>query len=550
MKTAELGELEKDRDRKKGFISGALVLSFSTLLVKIIGLAVKIPMLSLLGAQGMGYFNSAYEIYALLCTVATAGLPIALSMLISQAREQGNAAQLKRTYRVSLWIFFGFGALGTLAMALFADGIAAYIENADAYYSILAIAPSLLFVCVASALRGYFQGFCNMLPTALSQLIEAIAKLLLGVLFVMRAKEMGCSLPVCAAAAVLGISIGTLLSVMYLYITKRIRAHRMLLADKCRARALSFSATAKNLISIAFPITLGALVIGMTRIIDMTLIMKRLQDIGYSREYANEIFGSYTTLAVPVFSLLPSLIAPISLSLVPQISAAIERGDGGTQSYVLSSSMRLTVLFAMPASFGVACYAPQILSLLFANEAHSVSLAAPQLSFLGPSILFSCIITTSNAMLQSYRKTSKPIISMAAGTAVKLVFGVLLIGDARVGALGAPLSTLLCNITITAMNVYYLNKYLPRTEGVWKIFGKPFLCSVAMMLASLSAFRLVLVSGEGEKVAFFAALTVAVVAYLALSLVSGALSREDIMMLPAGERIINKFGKKQKTNKF
>ena len=150
-------------------MSGVIVLSLSTLIVKVIGLAYKIPMMSLLGAEGMGYFNSAYEIYALLCVISTAGLPVALSMLISAAAERGARRQTKKIYRTAMWTFVVLGALGCLFMTLFAEKLSLFIENPDATASIVAIAPALFFVCVASAVRGYFQGFCRMSPTAISQ---------------------------------------------------------------------------------------------------------------------------------------------------------------------------------------------------------------------------------------------------------------------------------------------------------------------------------------------------------------------------------------------
>ena len=154
----------------QGFMSGVLVLSVSTILVKIIGLAVKIPLLSILGAEGMGYFNSAYEIYALLCVISTAGLPVALSILVSSSLARNDFCGAATAYRSAKRIFFVFGALGMVFMLFFAKILAAGIGNEGAFYCITAIAPALLFICLASAVRGYCQGFGNMKPTAVSQL--------------------------------------------------------------------------------------------------------------------------------------------------------------------------------------------------------------------------------------------------------------------------------------------------------------------------------------------------------------------------------------------
>ena len=204
-----------------GFISGVFILSLSTLIVKIIGLAFKIPMLSLLGMEGMGYFNSAYEIYALLCVVSTAGLPVALSILISSSRAINDNLGIVKAYRAAITVFFALGVVGATVMLVFAGPLSSAIGNDDAFYCIIAIAPALFFICLASAIRGYCQGFEDMKPTAISQLIEAIAKLALGILFATLGIKKGFSVPIISALAVLGITVGTALSLLYLFFARK-----------------------------------------------------------------------------------------------------------------------------------------------------------------------------------------------------------------------------------------------------------------------------------------------------------------------------------------
>ena len=530
------GEEKTAKKNGKGFVSGVLMLSLSTFIVKVIGLAYKIPMMSLLGAQGMGYFNSAYEIYALLCVISTAGLPVALSILISADAEGGRWRRIERIYRTAMTLFAVIGGAGSLFMLLFAERISAFIENTNAAGCIIAIAPALLFVCVASAVRGYFQGLCRMTPTAVSQLIEAMGKLILGVSFARLAIDRGYGIPVASAFAVVGLSLGTLLSAVYLLILKAIGNKRTSreTRDSCGAGKLNILGT---LVRIAVPITLSSAVLGVTRVIDMALIMRRLQDIGYTSVGANSVYGAYTTLAVPIFGLVPSLITPISLALVPRLSSAIEKGSAAAQSEVVSSSLRMTVLLSMPASVGVAVYSRPILELLFSSQREAIDTSAPLLSLLGISILFSCVITTANAILQSYRQTSKPIISMALGALVKVVSAYLLIGVPSIGVWGAPISTLLCNITVTAIDVYYICKYVPRVESIVDLYARPLGASLAMMVISFAVFASISYLTEATTVAFIAALLAAVAAYFVLALLFGAVRREDILMLPFGEKI-------------
>ena len=257
-----------EKRQRDGFFSGVLLLSASTMLVKVIGLACKIPLIAVLGAEGMGYFNSAFEIFALLCTLATTGFPVAMSVLISAARQKGREEEIAKIFRTSTRFLFALGALGTLLMFFFSRSIATAIGNDDASFCIVAISPALLCVCLSCAIRGYFQGYDRMGPTALSQLIEAVGKLCFGVLFAAIAIRNGKSTAVAAAYSIFGLTIGTLISTLYLWILKLVGGKR---------RPIGFCADAKRrstlmpLLRMAFPITVSAALLGLARMIDMAL---------------------------------------------------------------------------------------------------------------------------------------------------------------------------------------------------------------------------------------------------------------------------------------
>ena len=469
-------------------MSGVLVLSISTIVVKIMGLAVKIPMLKILGAEGMGYFNSAVEIYALLCVISTAGLPVALSMLISESRERGDSRAVQRVYKSALSLFIAIGVVGSGVMFIFSKQIAALVGNPKAALCIMAISPAVLLICFCSAIRGYFQGFENMMPTAVSQLIEAMGKLFLGVGFGFVALEAGAELHFAAAMSVLGLTLGILISSIYLSVKKLTDRYKV---TKNSKTSYIKGGAVNTLLKIALPITVSSAILSLCRIIDMALILRRLQSVGVSAMEANRIYGSYTTLAVPVFALVPSLITPISLSLVPRLSSAIERGDGDSQADVTDRSQRLTVLLSMPASMGIALYSKPILSLLFSGQDEAINIASPLLSLLGISVVFSGLITTTNAVLQSYRQTVRPIISMAIGSVVKIVLAYILIGIPEIGVYGAPISTLACNITITVINFAFLGKKLPKSEknsSMGQMLVRPFFSSLCAIVISYVAY--------------------------------------------------------------
>ena len=531
----------------RSFISGVLLLSLSTVAVKVIGLAFKIPMLSLLGTDGMGYFNSAYEIYALLCVIATAGLPTALSMLISSARAKGEGERIRKTFRSALALFAAIGMIGSAVMALFSQRLAEAIGNPDARLSIIAIAPTLLIICISSAIRGYAQGFEYMSPTALSQLMEAAGKLAFGVIFARLALERGLALPTVAAFAVAGIGVGAAISLVYLLAAMGSKKIKRQLNDCTAECSIRIKSSLRELVSVALPITLGSAVIGLTRIIDMTQIMRGLQDIGVSADESNRIYGAYTTLALPVFSLVPSLIAPISMALVPGLSAAIARRDRAGERSVTESSLRYTSLLATPASFALALYSEPILRIIFPSQRDAIELCAPLLSMLGGSVLFSCLMTTTNALLQSYRKQRLPIISMSLGVALKLVSTYALVRTDSIGVMGAPIGSLICNIAVTYLNLYFLWKYAGvRIETFGTLVG-PLLASLVSVGGGFALYRFLLTRTVSTLLPFGVAVFVSVFAYIAIALMLGCITEQDIRLLPVGARIVHMKKDKNKT---
>ncbi len=520
---------------KKVFVSGVFTLTLSTILVKVIGLLYKIPMLSYLGSEGMGYFHSAYEIYALFCIIATAGLPVALSVLISSALADEHTGQVQHIWRVSFRVFFAVGAIGTAMMWLLARPICVWIKSDAAYESILSIAPTVFFVCISSALRGFFQGHQRMLPTALSQLIEALGKLIFGLTFARWAYLSGAPTPTVAAAAGWGLTLGTAVSTFYLIIEKGRTK------DKEKARNAMIHPVQKKeilhrLAALAVPMTLGASMVSLTKLIDMTMILRRLQSIGYSEIRANEAYGSYTTLALSVFALLPTLLNSISLPLVPMLASAIAEQNREKEGRMIELSYRITAFFAIPSALVISAFSRPILLLLFGNEPQAVEIAAPLLSGLGVSVFLSCMITATNSVLHAYRIVKRPIFSMLVGSIVKLITAYFLIGNLQVGLMGAPISTFFCNAAIVLLNLWFAAPFCKHISYK-RLFLSPLLLSLASVGIAYGIY-LYLEGAVGQNtLVTLSTLALAGGTYLLLGCLFGVFGEEDICALPMGERL-------------
>jgi len=528
--TALSGSKEK---KTKSFIGGVAVLTASTAVVKIIGLFYKIPMIYLVGVEGMAYFLAAYHIYTLLFTLSTAGLPIAVSILVSRCRASGNFAGGESVYRIASLLFTTVGAIFTAVLYACAEPIASLIDIKEAADCIRAVAPSLLFVSMGSAVKGYFQGCQNMRPTAVSQIIESVGKLGLGLLFTKLAISRGMPLPKIAAAAIMGLSAGVIISTLYLF------ACRM----KTKKENYSFGSEysgrkiLKELLAISAPITVGSAVISITSLIDTALISSRLQSAGYASSVANAMYSSYGNLSIPIFNLIPAFMAPIAISMAPTVADAASRGDKNKERQLLDSSFKLCGMIAIPSSVGIAVFSNEILKLIFPSEINATSVAAPLLTLLGPAVFFSCLITLTNAALQAYGKASRPIISMAVGAILKMIAEYVLVGDPRVGIFGAPISTLICDVCIVAFNMYYMGKYTCGTGKLSGLFGKSFVSAViSSLIVSLFAMVLLKQSSIGKYIVLPVVVTDAFL-YLLLIIKTGALNKQEVELLPSGRKI-------------
>ena len=534
-----VGGGSKTKKSTKLFFSGILVLTVSNLLMKAIGLLFKIPLNHVVGDTGMGYFNSAYAIYVTFFMISTAGLPMAVALLISESRAKGNIKQVKRIFNVSVVLFFIIGVVGMCAMMFGSKAFSALMKSEPTYLCIMAIAPTLFFICISSAIRGFFQGYQQMIPTAISQLIESLCKLLVGIMMAMWSISAGYEIHETAAFTVLGLTVGAALGMVFLVISKMIfkeskyNEEFVQLSDDEQITE-PVKVILKRLVIIAIPITLSASLLSLANFIDAIIVQSRLQAAGMTQLEATTVFGNYTTLAVPMFNLPPALIYPISYSIIPMIRATMVAGDKVRAKLIMESSLRVAVLIAVPSALGLSALSKPILNLFYTSK--SVEMAAPLLSILALSVFFLCILSVTNAILQACGHERKPIISMVVGAVVKLVSSYILIGIPGVGIYGTPISTFLCYLTVTSINFYFVAKYVGIIPKVRSVFVRPFAAAVLCMITAVGAYALFEKLHPG-RLATLAAIAIAVAVYAVLIFVFKAISKEDVLLLPKGKKI-------------
>jgi len=419
-------------------IGGTFSLTLSTIIVKLLGLIYKIPLSAILGDEGMGYFNSAYTVFAFFYLLCTAGVPKAVMILVSEANARGRSFEVKKIVRISSLTFLTFGIIFTTLFIVFSVPLSTLIGNSKSAATMVAIAPSIIFVALSGVIRGYLSANTRLLDIAVSQIIEGVGKLVFGLVFAEVGRRLSLPLEIISAFTILGVSLGAIFGLIYLLLCYKSRVKKE--PDKEQGGEGAYI-IAKRLLSISIPITLSASVMSITNIIDLGLIMRSLCEIGYTENQASALYGNYTTLAVPMINLAISLITPISVAFLPSFTSCILKDDHRSLIEAQKSSLAFTAFVSAPITIGLMIFPKEILDLLFKNSETNVGAAL--LTVLLPSIFFSSLLVNVNTVLEAAGKVKTPLVSMILGSIVKVLISNYLITQTDLGVIGAPVGTVI-----------------------------------------------------------------------------------------------------------
>ena len=520
--------------KKQTFLHGTVLLALATAIVKVIGALYKIPLNAIIGKQGFSYFNTAYEIYAVLLMVSTAGLPVAMSRMISQSSSLRHYNQVRKVYSTARTLFLILGLTGSLLMTVFCRQLADFLNQPDAWAAIGALGPAVFLICLMSTYRGFFQGQGNMIPTSVSQVLEAAAKLIVGMAAALILLKMTRSIPFAAAGAIFGVTVSCLVSALYLWAKFRKSYQELPRTDE---EAMSFGQTAKGLLFIAIPITIGSAGLQILTMLETKIYMGQLLSQGISQIQADGMKGVYN-MTQTIFNMPCAFITPITISIIPAITAHLTQCNDQGAKETEESAVRIMGLIAMPCAFGLAVLAGPVTGLLGGYRGEDLILSTRLMTVLGITIIFNAIVLVTTAMLQAHGFVNRPVINMFLGGILKLVAVYILTGNPHIGILGTPLGTLICYVAISLLNVMTLRHVVKTPPKFGWNLVRPLLSAAIMgIFVWISWFGLVKL-GIGSRLILCAApVLVGVVVYCAAVYKLKVLTRADCLLLPKGEKI-------------
>lgn len=556
--------MAKER-KNQSLLSGALILVVATVIVKLISAIYKIPITNYIGGTGMGYYTTAYKIYLPIWSISMAGLPVAVSKLISENMALGKYNNVKSIFKVSLKAFLVTGTAGTLLLAAIAYPYVKYVAKApEALPVILCIAPAILICCIMSAYRGYYEGMRNMLPTAISQVTESLVKLVFGLSFTYLAIKYCAShsitqpevmYPIEASAAILGVTAGTLGSQIYLFIKMKkdgygFSEEELFLAPK----ADSDKKILNTLISLAIPIVFTSLISNVATLIDAATVQNRLavavaagediirkmypyipQGTDKLNVYLYGCFDVDETLR----NMVPQITLTLGVSSLPALAQYWAVNDRKNIKISIESVMRICMLIAMPAGIGMAALAKPILQLLYGSKQPDIPFMCEDiLVIFGFSLFLYALSSPITTLLQAIGKAKIPAISFGCACAVKIALNYFLVGMPQFNIKGAAISTVACYSISVIVNLIFLLKYTKVKINALSVAVKPTVAAICSGAAAWGVNK-ILLSKElfSANIITIIAIISAVIVYVAVLLFIKALSKEDVLMLPAGEKI-------------
>ena len=530
---------------KDKFLKGALILTIAGFTVKVIGSVNRIILSRLLGGEGIGLYQMAYPIYLLMLSVCSAGVPIAVSILVAEKIAKNEYAQAHRLFKVTLGLMMLFGIFFALGLYFLAGYLTAagFIRDSRAYYALVVLTPAVFFSSILASFRGYFQGYQMMKPPAVSQIVEQLVRVMSMVLLAYYFLPMG--LEYAAAGAAFGAIPGSLsgLAVLTWFYYKARKYWRRRMEEESgsagRPAAVAESAgqIAKRLVLLAIPISCANMLIPVTGSIDMLLVPNGLGRAGFGVAEATTLFGYLAGMAQPLLMLATIPTLSLAASLVPAISEAFTLKETGEIQRKTSAAFKICMLLVMPASFGMWALAPQISMTLYGTGR-----AAPVIAHLAPSVAFLGMFQVTTGALQGIGKTAIPMWNMAAGALLKAVAVWNLTSVAAFHILGAAWASNLNFAAVVLVNLFFLYR-----NHISFPFRESLKIAVAAGVMGVAAkgTAMVLTAKIGMAGALLAGMAVAVAVYGIIIFFTGCITLQEARQLPLLGKLLGKAERKE-----
>jgi len=538
---------EKKENKGESFLKGTFILTIAGIVVKVIGSLNWIFVSRVLGGEGIGLYQMAFPIYLLALSVSTAGVPVAISIITAERVALKDILGARRIFRVSMGLMFFTGLFFSILTYFGAQWLIdwQFIRDSRAYYSVVALAPAIFFVTLLASSRGYLQGWQRMTPTAVSQIVEQIFRVITMILFANLFLPWG--LEYAAAGASLGACAGAITGVIVL-VYYHWKLERDIIRDygqhlepvNVDVKRISSFTIIKRIFALALPVSAASVMLPIVSNLDLLIVPARLEAAGYNVNEATELFGYLTGMAVPLVNLATILTASLAVSIVPAIAEAKALKDTVRSFNQTAAALRISNFICFPAFVIVLMLDVPISSIIYNAPG-----AGPAVWVSSFSIVLLGIHQVTTGVLQGLGHTSIPMINMVLAAVVKVILNWVLTAQPSLGIMGAAWATV-ADIGLAAfLNLYFLYKYIGYKMELGQVL-KTIVSAAIMAGAVYFSYYYILMYTAANALATFSAVFIGCIVYLVVLFLMGGINETDMERIPVvgncGIRLLRRIG--------
>lgn len=457
--------------KKQSFLTGAIILMIANAISKILGAVFKIPLTYILNEEGMAVFNIAFEVYIMFLSFIISGLPFAISKLVAESASRKEYGKTHKTVKVSAVLLTLIGIAGSVALYIGAPFFAIAMKEEKAVYAIQMISPSIFFVALGTAYKSYYQGVSDMIPPAISQVVESAAKLAVGYYLAVIFLNFGVEKT--AGGAIMGVTAGEIIATAILmgaYLFERRKVY--IKSDDTKTKEII-----KDLMNVALPLLCASVVTNAINVADTTMIRSRLLDGGFSEDEARFLYGAYSGYALTVFHLPVGILATLGVSILPVIAGAFAVNNMKKAQTATDIGIRLAVILSLPCGVIMYTMSSEILTVLFNNDT-----SANMLSVVAPCVVMMCVSQITASILQSAGRIMIPFYNSLIGSAIKIALGYYLIAKPEINIYGSAISANVAFTVVMILNLIAIRKSLGLKQKFMEIMIKPVISAAVMLL--------------------------------------------------------------------
>ena len=539
--------------KNNSFLMQGMILAVAGIITRIIGIVYRIPVANILGTEGQGFYATAFSIYNIALLLTSYSLPLAVSKLISARVSKGERKNAMRIFKGALWFAFIVGSAVACIVFFFSDFIAKTIMSmAPSAYALRVLAPGLLIVAVMGVLRGFFQGMGTMMPTAISQILEQIVNAVVSIIGASYLLEMGkkaaekanndsVAYAYGAAGGTLGTVCGALFGLLFLLFVMKIYSptiKKQLKRDHSKKRE-SYREIYMILLMTIAPVILSTAIYNISETIDIGMFGSIMAAQGHSLKERSDLLGRFSSHYNVLINIPLAVANALGASLIPSLTAAVAVGNKKQIHSKIAMAIRFSMMIAIPSFVGFLVLANPILALLFNGN---IDISANMLRLGAITVVFYCMSTVTNAILQGLNKMTIPVKHGAISLGIHLVGLLIMLVIFKMGIYAVVASNIIFSLSMCILNARSLKHDAGYRQEVQNTFLIPSIASIVMGGAAFVIYFLcnLVIS---QNVAVIIALIVAVLIYAVSLLKLGGLSSEEILALPKGSTLLSLFRK-------